>query len=243
MNTASEQDRNPCHAGNRGGPVDCEHCVIRQKMLFANLDVEKAAFQLKGVTHAGFQAGDIIYHMGEEPSALYSVGKGIVKLTLVSAEGQPRIVRLIGPGGVVGLEAQLGQAYEHTVECLTEVHACRIPALTLRQLIRDQPVLCKGMLKQWHEHTRMADKHLLDLSSGTVRQRVMQLLALLDELCSRSKFALLLPTNQDCATIIGTRIESVSRVMAELKRNGVLAHRKNGDWQFNTDAEPEPDGE
>lgn len=243
MNIASEQDRTSCQAGSRNGQVDCEHCVIRKKMLFADLDVESAAFQLKGVTRAGFQAGDIIYHMGEEPRALYSVGKGIVKLTLVSEEGQPRIVRLIGPGGVVGLEAQFGQAYEHTVECLTEVHACRIPALTLRQLIRDQPVLCKGMLKQWHEHTRMADKHLLDLSSGTVRQRVTRLLSLLDELCSRSQFALLLPTNQDCATIIGTRVESVSRVMAELKRNGVLTHRKNGGWQFNADAKPEPNGE
>lgn len=232
MNSAGEKLYDPCRPGKPGAAVDCEHCLIRKKMLFAELDVKQASFQLETVVGTRFQRGEVIYRMGDEASALYSIGRGIVKLTLMSEQGEPRIVRLVGPGGVVGLEAQLAQGYEHTAECLSEVYACRIPALTMRQLLRDQPALCRSVLKQWHEHLQVADRLLLDLAVGAVETRVVDLLVMLDDMCLRSRLPLLLPGNRDIATLIGVRVESVSRVMARLKRDGALLRQENGNWLF-----------
>lgn len=213
--------------------ANCAHCLIRKKMLFAELDVDKAAPELAAVTNNIYTAGDVIYGLGEEAKALYSVRKGIIKLSLVSPEGEVRIVRLLGPGAVIGLEAQMEQAYEHTAQCLTAADVCRIPAVNLHRLVNDQSVLYRGLIQQWHEHIELADRHLLDLSSGSVKERVLRLLALLEEMSGLSDSPLLLPTNQDCATIVGARIESVSRVMAELKRAGILLRPRGGDWEFN----------
>lgn len=214
------------------------HCAIRGRMLFVELDVQKAEEQLCTVTNHIYKAGDIIYRLGEEPKAIYSLRKGMVKLTLVSPEGEERIVRLLGPGAVIGLETQLEQAYEHTAQCISAVDVCRIPAPSLRQLLHDQPVLYEALLQRWHEHTELADRHILNLTAGSIKGRVVHLLELLDEISRMSNSPLQLPPNHDCATIIGARIESVSRVMAEFKRAGALEHHPDGGWLFQSELVP-----
>jgi DNA-binding IclR family transcriptional regulator len=51
---------------------------------------------------------------------------------------------------------------------------------------------------------------------------------------------LLLPLNQDCAALLGARIESVSRCMAELKREGILTRDGSHGWQFTAPSPPDP---
>lgn len=222
-----------CDDDKRIRRADCEHCIIRERMLFADLDVQRAASLLAHVTNIIYQPGEVIFNFGDQPTALYSVRKGIVKLSIWSPEGEMRIVRLLGPGAVIGLETQLDSPYEHTAQCLSTVDVCRIPAGTLRQLVHDQPLLYEAIIRRWNDHTQLADRHLLTLTSGSIKERVLQLLLLLDELSRLSGSPLVLLPNQDCAIAIGARIESVSRIMAEFKRCGAL-HRlqEKGTWAF-----------
>ncbi len=224
-----------CDDGRRIRRADCEHCIIRDRMLFADVDVQRAASLLANVRDLTYQPGDIIFNLGDKPTALYSIRKGIVKLSLWSPEGEMRIVRFLGPGAVIGLETQLEVPYEHTAQCLSATDVCRIPAGTLRQLVSDQPLLYEAIIQRWHEHTELADRHLLNLTSGTIKGRVVQLLLLLDEFSQLSSSSLVLPPNQDCATVIGARIESVSRIMAEFKRSGALRRLQKGAWAFTPD--------
>ncbi len=167
---------------------------------------------------------------GERAKALYSVRRGVIKLSLSSADGDLRIVRLIGPGGVIGMESLVEDALEHEAEALTAADLCRLPVTTMRQLAAEQPVLCKGLMKQWHVQLSQADNHLLQLSMGPIRDRVSAMLRELDDLSRKGSVDFRLPSNSDISSLVAARVETVSRVMAELKREGFLVRDEQGEW-------------
>jgi CRP/FNR family transcriptional regulator len=213
----------------------CAHCAIRSKMLFADLDVTTIGPLLEAVTNTTLAAGDSIYRQGGDPAAIYSIRAGLVKLSQVSRDGDVRIVRLLGPGAAIGLEVLLEQPYHHSAEALSETDICHIPATILRQIAQQQAQLYQRLMQQWQLHIDIADQHLLGLSTGSIRDRGLRLLQLLEEICQRGDTPLVLPSNQDCAALLGARVESISRVMAEFKRAGVLERLARGAWQFNPD--------
>lgn len=234
-----DEDKKPRNADTGGRRIvraDCEHCAIRNRMMFADLDMELAAPLLTKVTHEKFGPGEQIYSLGGKPLALYSLRKGIIKLSSASEDGDLRIVRLLGPGSTFGLEALLKQPYHHLAESLSESEVCRIPAGSVRELADAQRQLCVRLMAQWDTHVELADNSLLHLSAGTVKKRVANLLTLIDGLCRNGNTPFVLPSNQDCAAMVAMRVESVSRAMAELKRGEVLKKDERGQWQFNPEA-------
>ncbi len=211
--------------------ADCAHCAIRKKMLFADLDLEKVGSLLDAVTNTTLPEGTSIYHQGEPATAVYSLRDGMIKLSKVSRDGELRIVRLLGPGAAIGLESLIEQQYEHTAETIARVDLCRIPVASLQPIAKQQPLLYQRLMQQWSMHADIADRHLLDLSTGPVRDRVLRLLAILEGISNRPG-SLLLPSNQDCAALLGARIESVSRCMAELKRKQILVRDGKAGWRL-----------
>ncbi len=236
--TATSADINSlCLDDKRIRRADCAHCAIRNKMLFADVDLASVSSLLETVTNTKLAEASTIYRQGEPPAAIYSLRSGLIKLSKVSRSGDIRIVRLLGPGAAIGLETLLQHPYEHTAETIGSADVCRIPAPILRQLTKLQPQIHQRLMQQWSRHIEIADKHLLDLSTGAVRDRVLRLLAMLDDIGKGP--GLPLPLNQDCAALLGARIESVSRCMAELKREGILTRDGSHGWRFTPPSRPD----
>lgn len=204
-------------------------------MLFADVDVEAASVLLRSVEDTGYQPGEAIYQQGEEAAALFSVRRGVIKLSLVSPEGNLRIVRLIGPGAAIGLEGLLDQPYQHKAEPMTATDICRLPIATVRRLSSEQPQLYERLMLQWQEQINRADTHLLELSTGPIRDRIFHLLRIMHTLCAIGGTEFLLPDNRDCAALVAAREESVSRVIAEFKRTGLLKKDVAGKWLLASD--------
>ena len=219
-----------CDNHRRVADVDCMHCSVRHRMLFADIDVESATALLRPIKHQWFEPGDVLYQQGEQAHALYSVRRGVIKLSLGSADGDLRIVRLIGPGGVLGMEALLEDVYQHEAEALTDLDVCRLPMATIQQLALEQPILCKNLMKQWRKQLGQADDHLLRLSMGPIHDRVCAMLQELARLSDKGGVEFQLPSNSDMAALVAARVETVSRVMADLKREGMLLKDESGKW-------------
>ncbi|MFV8819662.1 Crp/Fnr family transcriptional regulator [Haliea sp. E17] len=228
MNRPSKGKETPRHCdADTWRHADCGSCVVRQRMLFAGVDLDAATHLLQSVVHSWHQAGAALYLLGDNPQYVYSIRRGVVKLSLMTADGELRSVRLAGPGTTIGLEALTQTRYQHTAEALTPADICRIPVRSVNQLAIEQPLLCKQLMTQWQEQLAQADTHLLELATGQLAERVRKLLLMIDALCKKGGTAFVLPSNPDCAALVSARVESVSRVMAELKRSGFL-HRENG---------------
>lgn len=200
------------------GPAECEGCGIRDLVLFA--DLEKADFSLihLPIEELGYDKGQALYHGGDPGEAVFTLREGLVKLIQYLPDGTQRIVRLLKPGATLGLEAILEQPYEHTAVALRPAEVCRIPREVVTRLNRDTPRLHSQLMKRWQQALHDADAWLTALSTGSARARIARLILQLtadDGTCA-------LFSREDMGAMVGITTETTSRVMAELKRSGLL---------------------
>lgn len=201
--------------------ADCYHCAIRKKMLFADLDLSTLDAQLEPINNLLIKPGIAVYRQGEPGTALYSVRKGLVKLLQTTPEGVERIVHIAGPGSCIGMEGFLHASYSQTAETITEVDICAIPVDAAEKIAEQQNVLYRALLSRWQSQFAVAERWMLELSQGAVRQKLARLLLMLDEL-GHTHGQIRLLNNQDSAGIVASTVETVSRNIAEFKREGAL---------------------
>lgn len=171
-----------------------------------------------------FAARDVIYREGAQAHTVYVIRSGLIKLISYLANGRGRIVRLYGRGIWIGLEGLLHQPYEHTAIAIEEVDAFRLRVDTLCTLERGDVQHHVHLMSKWHQHLVEADMWIADFSTGPIRSRVARLLGFLSRVEDRdASGSVKLLTCEEMAAILGVTPESVSRVLAEFKRKGLLS--------------------
>lgn len=205
------------------GRAHCDNCLVRHLMLFSELPDEAFTNLLQPIDHFLHSAGSVIYQTDTDQKYLYSIRRGMVKLVHLTPGGKYTIVRLLGPGAVIGLELLNGSAsYQHTAIAIGQVDLCRIPVSTFKRLENQYPSLCTRVQKQIQQQLDLADEWIIALDSGTAKQRVAQVLLLLHEFFTDKNGAFVLLSREDMAAMTGIAIETVSRMIAEFKRQDIL---------------------
>ena len=178
---------------------------------------------LKSARRARFLPRQVVYREGEQADTVYAIRSGLVKLISYLPNGKGRIVRLYGRGIWIGLEGLLRQPYEHTAVAIEDVEVYRLRTHTLRLLERDDVQHHVHLMSKWHQHLLEADMWISEFSTGPIRPRVARLLGFLSRVEDRSASgSVKLLTCDEMAAILGVTPESVSRVLAEFKRSGIL---------------------
>ena len=214
------------HAGTDA--ADQRGAVIQAAEELAALGIDAAILGL--LQHApgaarliAYQPGDSLYQEGAEIGALYVIRRGRIKLLSYLPDGRARIVRLHKRGAMIGLNGLLGEAHEHTAIAVDQVEVYQIPLNLLRPLKQQDPVAYSQLLEQWHGYLNTADTWITEFSTGPIRGRVARLLLFLIDLDEDSgPRELTLLSCEEMAEVLGVTPESVSRVLAEFKRSGIL---------------------
>ncbi|MBE9559723.1 MAG: Crp/Fnr family transcriptional regulator [Proteobacteria bacterium] len=205
------------------GRAHCDKCHIRRLMLFSELPDSAFERLLQPIDHFLYAPGSTIYEAGTRKNFVYSIRRGMVKLVHVAQDGSYRIVRLLGPGSAIGLELLDGaDGYHHAAIAVNQVDLCKIPVPTIRQLESKHPILYEKVGEQLQEQLDLADQWIIALGAGTAKQRVAQLLLVLDKFFADKNDAFMMPSGEDMAAMIGIAVETVSRTIAEFKRRKLL---------------------
>ena len=186
-----------------------------------------------------YAAKDIVYREGEPVFKLYLIHRGMVKLLSYLPNGRARIVRLHAKGHYIGLEGLTGQPYEHTAIAVDDVQLTQITMSSLRLLEEKSPYEYCQILKQGYKHLTQADRWIADFSTGGIKPRVARLVDFLSKLeYGESANMVDLLTVHEMADMLGVTSESVSRILAEFKRNDTL-HKLDSysDETYQIDAE------
>ncbi|WP_405243974.1 Crp/Fnr family transcriptional regulator [Lentisalinibacter salinarum] len=162
---------------------------------------------------------------GSRASSVYVIRDGLVKLVRHLPNGRARIVGLRGPGSVLGMPVaeEDGAVSPHSAVTLGHVNVRCWPASHLRRLRAERPHRYIDLLESLHGHIRQADVWITEFSTGRIRSRVARLILYLERMedgLPEGEVELL--TCQDMGEALGVTPESVSRIVAELKRDGVL---------------------
>ncbi len=219
------------------GRAHCEKCHIRKIMLFSELPESAFDHLLQPIDQYLYPPGSVIYEVDSHKKFIYSIRRGMVKLVHVAEDGDSRIVRLLGPGAAIGLELlEDAKSYHHTAIAVTRVDLCKIPVATTKQLTQDYPALCDHVGHQLQNQLNIADQWIVALSTGAARQRVAQLLLILEKFFSDDNGAFILLNREDMAAMTGIAVETVSRMIAEFKRQKILYRFQDNYYMCNVAA-------
>ncbi len=216
------------------GLADCEQCAIRKSALFAGLRLEDFGTIHDPIVQTALCAGETLYHAGEHSPHLFTLRRGLIKLVRYLPDGSQRIVRLIRPTDVTGLETLLGKPYEHHAVAMQDSELCRLPADTVNRLSRENPTLHRELLNRWQQALAEADQWLTDLSTGAARQRIARLILRLTPSDSPPRCQLF--SREEIGAILGITTETASRIIADLRRQGILEAIGPNRYQVDTAA-------
>jgi CRP/FNR family transcriptional regulator len=167
-----------------------------------------------------------LFHAGTVLTSLYVVRSGTFKTLTTSHIGRSKITAFYLPGDLLGLDAIAGGAYAFDCIALEESEVCVLPLARLEQFASSVPDLLEEFVRVLSaELTR--DRQLLTLlGCMDAEHRVARFLLSLASRYARlgySNDALLLHMSRDdIAGYLGLASETVSRVMSNLYRRGVL---------------------
>jgi CRP/FNR family transcriptional regulator, anaerobic regulatory protein len=199
----------------------CAMCEVRSGALFGALDASSIVRIHADIDDPSLPAETRIYARGDPGTAVYTVRQGIVRFQRVTANGERRIVRLAGRGDLIGQEALLSQPYAEEAVACTPVQLCRIPSQLVNRLGQIDDALTQELMRRWQQALDQAGLWAAELSTGMARRRVLKLLGELSRLADNSG-EIWMPRREDMGAMLGLTIETASRMVSQLRREGVL---------------------
>jgi len=208
------------------GTSDCRNCAIRDMVLFADLNEYDFGLIHSPIDDFEFNAGTVLYDEGAEALGVFSIRTGMVKLVRVSHDGRRRIVRVLRPGDVAGLEALATGHYNSEAVALTPVSVCRVPRGVIHTLASSSPRMHVTLMRKWEHALKDADDWLADMNFGTAGQRVASLVLKMRSTVD-GQFTTLF-SREDMGAMLDLKLETVSREVSKLVRSGVIASVDKG---------------
>lgn len=202
------------------GEADCVSCAVRNSVLFAGLDEKDLDKIHQPIDLYNLPPNSTLYRAGDKGDHLFTIRSGVLKLVQYLPDGNQRIVRLVRSSDVIGLEALLGQPYQHDAVVLQPTQACSLPVNVVQALSDINPALHKELLTRWQHALSEADAWLTELSTGSAKQRVARLLLRLVRNEETSECDLF--SREDMGAMLGITTETTSRVIASFKRASLL---------------------
>ncbi|MDD5297137.1 MAG: Crp/Fnr family transcriptional regulator [Rhodocyclaceae bacterium] len=205
------------------GQSRCGDCAARVSGLFS--DLPESAFD----THHGFiehfslPAKSVLFREGDAGRYVYTLRSGVIKLVQRAPNGAPRIVGLMHKGDTVGLGALGGLPYRHGAEALEASEVCRIPVETLRLLRASHPQLAEQIFLRQQKSVDAANQIITLLSTGSAQGRVVR--CILHTLSTDGSDTCPAMCREDMAALISVTVETVSRIVADFKRQGLIVER------------------
>lgn len=210
------------------------HCSIenQRRLLgaspyFASLDPDQISDVQASFRQHHYAEGDPIQVAGEPATRLNIVAAGMVKMVRPTVDGQDVLLDFLGPGEHFGSLAALGSAtYQEDITAHTACCILYTTAETFQELLRTYPSVAVSSLEMVAARLRDAQSTIEQLSAYPVEHRVASTLLHLAEKRGKAQESgtlIEMPlSRQDIADMTGAKVETVSRVMSEFRRSGLI---------------------
>jgi len=202
------------------GLADCRRCQSRVPVPFGGLESRQFSGRLFQIQDYHVEPGVDLVTAGEDADVLFTIREGFVKVWNLDAEDRPRILRLLGPGDVVGMDAMFQSVYSNTATSLTSASLCQVPVGVMARLRAREPALYGELGSRMHRQMVRTENLLSDIASGPARARIIKLLRHLSEFADEDVCPRI--SRADMAAMTGVASETAARVIADLKEASLL---------------------
>jgi CRP/FNR family nitrogen fixation transcriptional regulator len=188
----------------------------------APADEDLRALQQVGMK-VRFTRNETIFNDGDEATNCYKVISGAVRLCKHMTDGRRQIADFLLAGDFFGF-MQFGN-YKFTAEAVGDVVLMCYPQRQVARLSSSMPNLRGRLLVLLSQRLLGMQDHLVMLGRQTAKERVASfLLHIAERSDAEEALAFDLPmSRQDIADYLGLTIETVCRMLSELKRDRIIA--------------------
>ncbi|SFI99353.1 CRP/FNR family transcriptional regulator, anaerobic regulatory protein [Sphingomonas sp. NFR04] len=204
-------------------PSRCAACGVRMASLCGGI----SAGALEALHRIGrkrvLRRGEALIWQGDIAEQVGILHHGLVKLSASLEDGREQMLGLAFPADFVGAIGD--RPSSHCVTALTETELCVFPRSALPGLVEAHPDVGQALLTRAYDELDQLRKWMLLLGRKSAEERVASLLLQFAArgTCSPGAPVALPLTRQQMAELLGLTIETVSRKLTAMKRDGVIA--------------------
>ncbi|KEC70690.1 transcriptional regulator protein, Fnr/CRP family [Rhizobium leguminosarum bv. phaseoli CCGM1] len=205
-----------------GTSVACRSCQARHGVVCGALSAGQLSELGRHSLRRKVDAGCEIIAQGSENSFYSNITRGVVKLCKVMSDGRQQIVGLQFAPDFVG--RPFVRESTLSAEAATDAEICVFPRNLLERMILETRELQRSLHAQALNELDAAREWMLTLGRRTAEEKVASLLHLIAahaETATSTAFDLPL-SRAEIADFLGLTIETVSRQLTRLRKEGVI---------------------
>lgn len=171
-------------------------------------------------TRLQFSRNQEIYAQGAGGGFWYKVISGTVRITKLRSDGRRHVAEFCFSGDAFGLDSAAERGF--SAEAVVDATVMRYPRAATERLIDDNLAVARLLRDMTLKSLAAAQSRLALLGRMTACERVASFLLELSERNDDEKHVELPMCRCDIADYLGLTVETVCRVLSDLKRRGII---------------------
>lgn len=209
----------------------CASCCLKEVCLPCDLGrSDMDTFGEMATVKRRVTRGAALYHGGDRFEFIYAVRSGAFKTVGVSRNGDEKITGFHLPGEFLGIEAINSGRHGSSAVALEDSEVCILPFASLEKLAMSTPALQHRLLRLVSGDVSHDQGLMPLLGSMSAEQRLAAFLMSLSRRHQRLGFSavrfVLRMTREEVGNYLGLTLETVSRLLSRLQREGLIAVRQ-----------------
>ncbi len=211
-------------AGTSPTPAQCHDCSARHIGMCDVLSDVDLCVLAHVAQRIAVPAGKTFIEEGDAAKYFFDINQGDVRVFKSLADGRRQITGFMGVGHFLGLA--VGGKYAFTAEAINDVRLCRFDRVAIKTVFDEFPALERRLHDVTTHELVVAQEQMLLLGRKSALERVVNFLLNWAEKYGQygpEPVSMGLPMSRlDLADYLGLTIETVSRSLSQLKRDGLI---------------------
>jgi len=205
----------------------CVVCHVGPRSVWHDLDEAASTLLVRGRRRREYGSGEAVFVQGEQNDGVHCVSGGTVGIRRLDDNGHSVLLELAYPGDTIGYRSFLtGSEHKTSAEALGPSVVCHIDHAAITALLAGNPALGLRFLKRSIGELEHAHDMMFRQATLSNRHKLVHLLLVLVQRHGRrhsngSQSIDLPVSRRDLASMVGTRHETISRIIGRLETDGV----------------------
>lgn len=200
--------------------------MLRRVSVFQNATEEDLTLIARHAIERSIEEGEFFFFQGDPAEYLYVLVSGRAKLMQTNPAGQQVNLRTISEWQLFGALGAVREnaTYPATAQAMEQSTALAIKSDYLKELMQTRPYLSFDLMRLMTGYIQEMQERYRELATEKVERRIARvLLRLVAQMGTKVDGGIELSfTRQDLAEMSGTTLYTVSRVLSEWERQGLV---------------------
>lgn len=206
-----------------------DECILCEARLFSGLSSSQVC-DIKGIVGKQvFTSRQVIFREGDPCDRLYVIKEGMIKLSKSLPDGREQVMCPRGVGQLIGFCKPGTEVYPVTATTLTDVNTCSIEHKDMKRVLQQNPAAALDVIGLLNHELGLSQSMICNLGLKNATEKVASFILSLLPADADEMVHIPLPlSRQEIGEILGLTVETVSRIMAEFRREKIIESPRGG---------------